>query len=213
MPSLVAATVLVQSSFLAAMDEFIAEGRGGDGDESMIGWEIRRYSGRWHTVTGFEEYVADLHADAEEDVARAPGIVSCTTLWWTQDREYLGRLAIRHRLTPRLEKIGGHIGYDVRPSARRRGHGSAMLAAALPIARRLGITSALLTCDVDNVAPRKISKAVVECSPTCRTARAGTGCPRSTQRAEFDAVASRSLRAGRSRGGIRRRCGPSGRSP
>jgi hypothetical protein len=41
--------------------------------------------------------------------------VPMTTLWWVDGERFLGRLAIRHRLTPALEKAGGHIGYDVRP--------------------------------------------------------------------------------------------------
>lgn len=73
--------------------------------------------------------------------------------------EYLGRLAIRHRLTPRLLEGGGHIGYDVRPSARRRGHATAMLRAALPIAAGLGIDRALVTCNADNVGSRKVIEA------------------------------------------------------
>jgi predicted acetyltransferase len=77
-------------------------------------------------------------------------------MWWVHDEEYLGRIAVRHRLTPQLREVGGHIGYDVRRSARRRGHATAMLRAALPIARRLGIESALVTCDVDNYASRKV---------------------------------------------------------
>jgi predicted acetyltransferase len=52
--------------------------------------------------------------------------------------------------------MGGHIGYLVRPSARRQGHATAMLAAVLPHARAPGIDSALVTCDVDNVASRKV---------------------------------------------------------
>lgn len=64
----------------------------------------------------------------------------------------LGRLAIRHRLTLQLREVGGHIGYHVRPSARRYGHATAMGRAALPVARNLGIESALLTCDITNVA-------------------------------------------------------------
>lgn len=68
----------------------------------------------------------------------------------------LGRLAIRHRLTPYLREVGGHIGYDVRPTARRQGHATAMLSAALPVANQLDIESALVTCDVDNVASRKV---------------------------------------------------------
>ena len=79
-----------------------------------------------------------------------------TTLWWVEDEEYLGRIAVRHRLTPSLRELGGHIGYDVRRSARRRGHATAMLRAVLPVARGLGIESALLICDVDNVASRKV---------------------------------------------------------
>jgi predicted acetyltransferase len=77
-------------------------------------------------------------------------------MWWVHDEEYLGRIAGRHRLAPHLREVGGHFGYDVRPSARRRGHATAMLRAALPIARRLGIEPALVTCDVDNIASRKV---------------------------------------------------------
>jgi predicted acetyltransferase len=52
--------------------------------------------------------------------------------------------------------MGGHIGYDVRPSARRRGYATAMLRDALIVARRLGIESALVTCSVDNVGSRTV---------------------------------------------------------
>jgi GNAT superfamily N-acetyltransferase len=68
----------------------------------------------------------------------------------------LRRIAVRHRLTPSLREVGGHIGYDVRPSARRRGHATAMLRAALPVAHALGIERALVTCDVDNVGSGKV---------------------------------------------------------
>jgi predicted acetyltransferase len=69
---------------------------------------------------------------------------------------YLGRLTIRHRLTTHLRDLCGHIGYDVRPSARRRGHATAMLAAAIPVARGLGIDSVLVTRDHANIASRKV---------------------------------------------------------
>ena len=83
----------------------------------------------------------------------------CTTLWWVDGSAYLGRIAIRHRLTPALREVGGHIGYDVRRSARRQGHATAMLAAALPVAAALGIDPALVTCDDTNVASRKVIEA------------------------------------------------------
>jgi predicted acetyltransferase len=141
------------------MAEFQAEGRGTTDDQTMIGAEIRGYGSTWHTPEGFARYVTDLRAEAEEDTPRPAGIVPATTLWWVDGAEYLGRLAIRHRLTSRLLERGGHIGFDVRPTARRRGHATAMLRAALPIATGLGIHRALVTCDVDNVASRKVIEA------------------------------------------------------
>ena len=121
----------------------------------MIGHEIRTWSHRWNDPPAFAEYSAGLRAEALEETPRPAGFVPCTTLWWVEDDEYLGRLAIRHRLTPHLLDFGGHIGYDVRSSARRRGHATAMLAAALPVARELSIDSALVTCDVDNIGSRR----------------------------------------------------------
>jgi predicted acetyltransferase len=93
---------------------------------------------------------------ATEEGAKPDGWVPATTYWWVDGTEYLGRLQIRHRLTPWLLGAGGHIGYDVRPSARRRGHATAMLANALPIAAGMGIDPVLITCDVDNVASRRV---------------------------------------------------------
>jgi predicted acetyltransferase len=101
--------------------------------------------------------VRDRAASAgEENAPRPAGFVPCTTHWWIEGRDYLGRLAIRHRLTAALFERGGHIGYDVRPSARRRGHATATLAAACPLANALGIDPALITCDPTNGASRKV---------------------------------------------------------
>ncbi len=51
-----------------------------------------------------------------------------------------------------LALMGGHIGYLVRPPMRRRGHATAALRAALPVARSLGIDPALVTWADDNLA-------------------------------------------------------------
>ena len=157
MPSLVEPTVAVRKSFLAAMREFADEGR--DGDDTMIGRDLARWGDRWETDGGFAAFVATVVRQREEDAAREPGRVPCTTLWWIDETTYLGRIAIRHQLTPALREIGGHIGYDVRHSERRRGHGTAMLAAALPVAHSLGIDPALVTCDDINVGSRRVIEA------------------------------------------------------
>jgi predicted acetyltransferase len=156
MPDLVAPTPRVRASFIAAMSEFRAEGRGAPSDNSMVGDEIRDYGPGWADPGLFEEYARHLREQALEDSPRPAGFVPSTTLWWVDSDEYLGRIAIRHRLTPHLLSYGGHIGYDVRPSARRQGHATAMLARALPVAAALGIDRALLTCSEDNIGSRKV---------------------------------------------------------
>src|SRR6266568_9405349 len=159
MPEFVQPTSRVHASFLKGMAEVQAEGRGDADDRSMVGNEIRTNSASWHRAAAFAAYTNALQAQSLEDAPRPVGYVPCTTLWWVEGDEYLGRLAIRHRLTDWLLNVGGHIGYDVRPTARKQGHATAMLRAALPRARELGIDDVLVTCDVDNVAYGKVIEA------------------------------------------------------
>lgn len=159
MPQLVVPTVQVHASFVAAAEEFKAEGRGGPEDRSMIGRDIRVHGDRWRAPQFFARYVAEVRADALEGTPRPEGFVPCTTLWYVDGDTFLGRIAVRHRLNPALLEWGGHIGYDVRPGARRRGHATAMLRESLPVARRLGIAEVLVTCDRDNTASRRVIEA------------------------------------------------------
>ncbi len=147
------------ASFLEAMAEFADEGRTGDG--SMIGTDLARYRREWQTAEGFDRYLTHLLAQCIEDAPRPTGHVPSTTWWWVDTDSagaprYLGRIVVRHRITGRLRDVGGHIGYDVRRSARRRGHATAMLQAVLPKAHALGIDPALITCDRDNVGSRAV---------------------------------------------------------
>lgn len=142
----------LKDSFLAAMQEFADEGRTGDG--SGIGRDLEEWTGRWETDEGFAAYVAAKVREREH--VDNPDWVLNTNLWWVDGDEYVGRMSIRHELNDWLREVGGHIGYDVRRSRRREGHATAMLAAALLVARDLGIEQALLTCDEDNVASRLV---------------------------------------------------------
>lgn len=75
----------------------------------------------------------------------------CFCLMDGSDR-MLGAIQIRHTLNEALLKSGGHIGYGVRPSERRKGYAETMLSLALPAAKKLGIERALITCAKSNVA-------------------------------------------------------------
>ena len=152
MAALVDPDLALKDSFLAAMGEFAEEGRSGDG--SGIGRDLEQWTGRWESDGGFAAYVAEK-LDEREHLADRDWVL-CTNLWWVDEAGYIGRMSIRHTLNDWLADVGGHIGYDVRRSRRREGHATAMLAAALPVARDLGIEKALLTCDEDNIASRLV---------------------------------------------------------
>ncbi len=138
----------VRRSFVVALREFHREGRHDDLDPDQLA-----------SAEQFASYVEHLHAEALPETPRPPGWVPATTLWYVDAGEYLGTLQIRHQLTPTLREVGGHIGYEVRPSARRLGHATRMLALSLPRAHALGISRVLLTCDDTNVASRKVIQA------------------------------------------------------
>ncbi len=64
----------------------------------------------------------------------------------------LGAINIRKELNEYLKQVGGHIGYGVVPSERRKGYAVKMLAMGLKVCKELGIKEVLVTCDEDNVA-------------------------------------------------------------
>jgi len=79
------------------------------------------------------------------------GFVPHSTFWIVEEgREVVGVSNLRHRLTDSLRLEGGHIGYGVRPSARRRGVATELLRLTLRRAHALGIREALVTCASTN---------------------------------------------------------------
>ncbi|MFJ2769523.1 GNAT family N-acetyltransferase [Streptomyces sp. NPDC087300] len=157
MPQLAPPSGLVHHSFITAMEEFRAEGRGGPDDDTTLGRTLRDYAGRWQDPAVFAAYVAEVRGSA---YPAEPLGVPVTTLWYAEGADYIGRIAVRHTVGTRfLREYGGHIGYDVRPTARRRGHATEMLRACLPYAAELGLESVLVTCDTDNIGSRKVIEA------------------------------------------------------
>ena len=71
------------------------------------------------------------------------------------DQKVVGMLQIRHYFNAYLEKYAGHIGYSVRPDERKKGYATAMLKAALPRCRELGIRDVLICCIQGNEGSRR----------------------------------------------------------
>ncbi len=79
--------------------------------------------------------------------------------WWVDGDRYLGRISLRF---PSFRENAAHyashgdIGYDVRPSERGHGTATVMLQAMLEFTRVQGYADALITCDEDNIASRRV---------------------------------------------------------
>lgn len=72
------------------------------------------------------------------------------------DAVVVGRVSLRHELNDFLMRLGGHIGYSVVPSQRKRGYATEMLRQTLPIAAGLELNRVLITCDEDNIASEQV---------------------------------------------------------
>lgn len=101
--------------------------------------------------------------DEARGVGLRPGLVPQSVFWLVREDGQesgepviVGASRLRHVLTQALEDVGGHIGYDVRPSERRKGYGTRLLALTLERARTAGLARVLLTCDTDNTASARI---------------------------------------------------------
>ncbi|REE91354.1 putative acetyltransferase [Paenibacillus taihuensis] len=99
----------------------------------------------------FDAYVRHLNeACLEEKVSE--GWVPHSTYWLVDDEgKVVGAANIRHRLNQKLLESGGHIGYGVIPSERRKGYATRILEQALQETDALGIREVLVCCDDGNI--------------------------------------------------------------
>jgi predicted acetyltransferase len=125
------------------VDEFLTAGEGKD-------WNIE------HAAKDFAGFVQQ-RLDWKKGHNLPDGWVPFSTFWLIRsDNVILGTSSLRHRLNDKLRKLGGHIGYQIRPSQRRKGYGTMILRLTLIKARQLGLKRVLVTCDDDNDSSTKI---------------------------------------------------------
>ncbi len=100
----------------------------------------------------FQDYVSALLLRETQAPQR---FVRDTVYWAINAGEVIGRISMRHELNDVLARVGGHIGYIVRPSSRGKGVATEMLRQVLTSERAKSIGKLLLTCDDGNAASER----------------------------------------------------------
>ena len=120
--------------------------------------ELSSHDSELHAVSSLNEYLnnytswveklqKDIGGNPEKD--RVPAVTYF--LVRDTDNKLVGMINIRLKLNHTPWNFGGHIGYNVRPSERRKGYNKINLYLGLYVLNEYGAEVALLDCDKENL--------------------------------------------------------------
>ena len=93
-----------------------------------------------------------------EKAGRCPG--KTFLLIRENDNKIVGTINVRWNLNQEMLNFGGHIGYGIRPTERRKGYNKINLYLGIIEAKKLGLEKVMLDCDVNNLGSDKTLKAL-----------------------------------------------------
>jgi len=141
---LIEPTIEYRDAYISFYEDWIKSG------EDMVPWVIEKDPADFNAMIDF------LYAEDSESKITNSDRVPHTTYWLrNEDNLIVGAVNIRHRLNQKLLNQGGHIGYGVRPSERRKGYATKILSAALELTKDLGLQRVLVVCDKENIGSEK----------------------------------------------------------
>ena len=126
------------------LDEFVKYGSDINGSGSLD----KIYDG--YT---FEEALDMCLRLEDEEYAKSVGKCSGKTFLLVRedDNKIVGTINLRWNLTDAMLKFGGHIGYGIRPTERRKGYNKINLYMVLKVAKKIGLDRVMLDCNVNNI--------------------------------------------------------------
>jgi len=138
---LIEPNTIYKISYLEMMEEWRSSG------EEFVPFTLK------FDTSDFDEFIRFTNSFK---TVKANGFVHHSTFWLkTENEEIAGVSNLRHYLIESLLTEGGHIGFGIRPSFRRKGYASKLLELTLLEAKKLNIEKVLLTCDKSNTGSSK----------------------------------------------------------
>ncbi|WP_139997200.1 GNAT family N-acetyltransferase [Paenibacillus paridis] len=120
-------------------------------EQDITPWVVEKDPSDFNAMIDF------LYSEDTEEKITNLGFVPHSTYWLIDkySKKVIGAVNIRHKLNAKLHDCGGHIGYGIRPSERRKGYAFILLALTLEITKNMGLNKVLLVCDNGNIASEK----------------------------------------------------------
>ncbi|MCR5721459.1 MAG: GNAT family N-acetyltransferase [Lachnospiraceae bacterium] len=101
----------------------------------------------------YEEWLVKVRKDIDIANVEKPRVPTLTYFYVREeDDRIVGMINIRLALNDFLREEGGHIGYSVRPTERRKHYATDMLKAGVEVLNTIGINEVLVSCDKENLA-------------------------------------------------------------
>ena len=129
--------------------------------------EFYEYNSDINGTGGLQRYLDNYDGwleKLEEDRTRIPNEekVPAETYFLVRenDNKIVGMINIRLTLNENLKKFGGHIGYSIRPTERKKGYNKVNLYLGLLCCKKHGISEILMDCDKSNLGSAKTMQAL-----------------------------------------------------
>ncbi len=108
------------------------------------------------TTDNFGNFLLELEKNKVIKLDNPNRVNQTTYILVDSNNHIYGGTNIRHELNEGLFTHGGHIGYLVRPSERKKGYGTILLKLALEKCKLLKIDKVLVTCREDNIGSARV---------------------------------------------------------
>jgi len=105
----------------------------------------------------YEEWLSNNIKLHDESYALEKGLVPSYTYFFVRedDNKIVGMIDLRLGLNEYLRNFGGHIGYSIRPTERKKGYNKINLYLVLQEAQRYNLDKVLITCADSNEGSKK----------------------------------------------------------